>query len=626
MNKKAPFIVTISGVGGAGKNSVMEVFKNHPEKFVYFVSYTDRPQRQDDVPGETYHFLTKEEFSDSIKKNEFIEWEQVRGEYRYGRKKVDLKNILESGHIPVMQIEVLGAQKFKKICKIVTFFIMPPSVEEAKARMEKRGTDSAEAIGHRFERYDMELSYKDKYDHIIVNDELEKAQKEILDLVELEIKKAEKKAHSTEIVRNIGVVLSLFLVIGFGFWQSYQYEKTSIGKRLTTLQVAPKEEVVVTPPVAEPVKPETPVVATPVAKTPSKEVKKKIASSAPKYTPPPQSVVGETKTNGDGSTTTSVSTGGATNDADLQKITDSQVSANTPLAVPFVDETGRYADMKNILLEYMNSSLRWKSEISELKELAIRDAGASGWLGIYEGSYVQESGGHNYGSGMIVLNTYYIENIYCAGNNDFDGCEREFLKYVLAHEYGHHYTIYHKLVDWSLLPSQRFPDSYYETRPLSKTSTATDYSLGWKNCEAEIIAEDYSYFYSGYGVHRMVADYGNPSSATRTWIDNIGALAPTVSIVSPLDGTTISGNVNFGIEATSSVAIKSVSFYLGDTLISVVGNKALEMALDTTAHVNGAYILRVVVDNGIFSTTKEISVTINNIPPVENPPQNPLIP
>jgi hypothetical protein len=74
------------------------------------------------------------------------------------------------------------------------------------------------------------------------------------------------------------------------------------------------------------------------------------------------------------------------------------------------------------------------------------------------------------------------------------------------------------------------------------------------------------------------------------------------------------------------VAIKSVSFYLGDTLISVVGNKALEMALDTTAHVNGAHILRVVVDNGIFSTTKEISVTINNIPPVENPAQNPLIP
>lgn len=181
-NNKIP-IIAISGVGGAGKNSILEAFKRHPNKFAFFVSYTDRPQRGDDIPGETYNFISQEEFSGAIKNGEFIEWEQVRGQYRYGRKKIDLDKILSSGQIPVMNIEVKGAEKFKKIYPIISFFIMPPSKKEAERRMRKRDTDSEEAIQHRLERYDLEMSYKDQYDYIIVNDDLKRAQDELLEIV-----------------------------------------------------------------------------------------------------------------------------------------------------------------------------------------------------------------------------------------------------------------------------------------------------------------------------------------------------------------------------------------------------------------------------------------------------------
>jgi guanylate kinase len=180
MEKNKTPIIVISGVGGAGKNSVLEVFKNYPDKFAFYVSYTDRAQREDDVPGESYHFISQDDFSKALKNDEFLEWEKVRGEFRYGRKKGDLEKIIASGKVPVMNIEVKGAEKFKKIHPIISFFILPPSKEEAERRMRARGTDSEDAIQHRVERYDLELSYKDKYDYIIVNDDLRKAQDEVI--------------------------------------------------------------------------------------------------------------------------------------------------------------------------------------------------------------------------------------------------------------------------------------------------------------------------------------------------------------------------------------------------------------------------------------------------------------
>lgn len=177
-------IIAISGVGGAGKNSIMEVFEKYPDRYEFFVSYTDRPKREEEVEDTSYHFITSEEFDRAIQNDEFMEWETVRGQYRYGRKKNDLQKIWSRGKIPVMQIDVLGLQKFKANYNVLSFFIVPPSKEEAEKRIKARGTDSEEAIKHRVDRYELEMSYQDNYDYIIVNDDLEKAQKELINIVE----------------------------------------------------------------------------------------------------------------------------------------------------------------------------------------------------------------------------------------------------------------------------------------------------------------------------------------------------------------------------------------------------------------------------------------------------------
>jgi guanylate kinase len=162
----------------------MEIFKKYPDRFSFFVSYTDRLQREDDIPGETYHFISREEFSKAIENDEFMEWEMVRDECRYGRKKSDLEKIVEAGKIPVMNIDVKGLVKFKEDYNILSFFIVPPSRKEAIARMKKRGTDSEDAIQDRANRYDLEMSYKGQYNYVIINDDLQKAQQELLRIVE----------------------------------------------------------------------------------------------------------------------------------------------------------------------------------------------------------------------------------------------------------------------------------------------------------------------------------------------------------------------------------------------------------------------------------------------------------
>ncbi len=183
MNNQEKPIIAICGVGGAGKNSVMEIFKQYPDRFSFFVSYTDRPQREDDILDESYHFISQEEFSKAIDNNEFMEWEATRGEFRYGRKKEDLDKIIQSGRIPVMNIDVKGAVKFKKLYNVISFFIVPPSKEEALRRMIKRGTDSEEGVRNRIDRYDLEMGYKDQLDYVIINDDLDQAQDEILKII-----------------------------------------------------------------------------------------------------------------------------------------------------------------------------------------------------------------------------------------------------------------------------------------------------------------------------------------------------------------------------------------------------------------------------------------------------------
>ncbi|MCX6808753.1 MAG: Ig-like domain-containing protein [Candidatus Berkelbacteria bacterium] len=355
---------------------------------------------------------------------------------------------------------------------------------------------------------------------------------------------------------------------------------------------------------------ETPPVETVVPKS----TKKTIAAAPPKQTTPTTPIIENTKKNSDGSTTTVVSTGGGVTDADISNTTaPSTTTISKPEDIPYIDETGLYPELGATLEIYLDKSLLWHNEISSLKSISLRDAGATGWSGQYLGSYTVSADGTKItgATGSIILNAYYYKN---------SSLFTDYMKLVLSHEYGHHYTLWHKWVDWNLPISSRFPDSYYSTRPLSKTTTATDYSFGWANCEAEIIAEDYSYLFSGYAYDGVANIYGYPSSAMKSWLQNIGSadllkppVAPSfsVSISSPTESATLNGDAVFAATTANGTTSK-VDFYVGDNLVAEDTTAPYSATIHTATFANGSYILKAVAFSGDISTNQTVNVAFQN--------------
>jgi len=180
----SPLIIVISGPSGAGKNSVADALRQIPERFVFSITYTTRKHlRPGEINGQDYHFVSDEEFDRGIKDEEFLEWQPVF-DNRYGTKKADFEKLLLKNKIVVTLLDVKGAMTLKKIYPhVATFFVTPPDPEVAALRLSVRGTETKEVQDLRRERYGLEMAYKDKYDHIIINDDLLKAQRDLLELV-----------------------------------------------------------------------------------------------------------------------------------------------------------------------------------------------------------------------------------------------------------------------------------------------------------------------------------------------------------------------------------------------------------------------------------------------------------
>jgi len=343
--------------------------------------------------------------------------------------------------------------------------------------------------------------------------------------------------------------------------------------------------------------------------TPPEEAKKAVIATPPKIKTSGKT---STKTNTDGSKTVTTATG-PTNSAD----TSAALAAGPSTSISdihYIDQTGKHADLGEQLKNYMSSNLLVKGEVTSMYSIILENAGDTGWAGLYSGSYNQDQSGHITSAwGYITLNSYYYE-----GNPYFS----DYMKLILSHEYGHHYSLYYKWTAWQIPSGQRFPDSYYSVRPLTKSGTAADYSLGWANCDAEIIAEDYSYLYSGYGYHGMASTYGYPSAATRTWLVNepIGPgapapsdNAPTVSITAPTNGATLSGTVTFSATAFDDNSVSKVIFYIDSSLIVEDSAALYETSFNSLSYGNGAHTLKArAYDSAGQTTDSTISVTINN--------------
>lgn len=154
-------------------------------RLAFSISCTSRQPRGSERHGVEYFFLTPEEFRQRIANNEFLEYEEVYADRFYGTLKEQVECQTENGENVVFDVDVKGGCNIKEFYgeRALSVFIQPPSIEELRKRLEGRGTDAPEVIEDRLARASFELTFADKFDRIIVNDDLEKAKAEALQIV-----------------------------------------------------------------------------------------------------------------------------------------------------------------------------------------------------------------------------------------------------------------------------------------------------------------------------------------------------------------------------------------------------------------------------------------------------------
>ncbi|MFP4077969.1 MAG: guanylate kinase [Candidatus Izemoplasmataceae bacterium] len=189
-------LVVLSGPSGVGKGTVRKaLFDLEGHDLVYSISMTTRPPRGDEVDGEDYYFVSKEEFERRIRENGFLEWAEFVGNY-YGTPKDKVEEQLKLGKEVVLEIEVQGAlQVREKTSDGVFVFIAPPSKEALYRRLLRRGTESSDTIQKRMDKAEREFPLAHKYDYIVVNDEVTNAADRVLAIIRAEHAKTERSIH-----------------------------------------------------------------------------------------------------------------------------------------------------------------------------------------------------------------------------------------------------------------------------------------------------------------------------------------------------------------------------------------------------------------------------------------------
>lgn len=182
-------LVILSGVAGAGKDTIKKELIKRMENVESLPSFTSRPMREGDIEGQTYNFVSREEFEDMIKKEEFYEYDIHHNQY-YGTSRKLLNEKIESGKIIVKDIDVNGTEHLKELLgkdtRVVTIFLRVPK-EELKKRLEARIDQPSPAeVVLRLNRFDYEESKINLYDYVLKNDELEKTVQIIETIIENE--------------------------------------------------------------------------------------------------------------------------------------------------------------------------------------------------------------------------------------------------------------------------------------------------------------------------------------------------------------------------------------------------------------------------------------------------------
>ena len=180
-------LIIFSAPSGSGKSTIVQwLMKEHPELKLYFsISCTSRAPRGTEQNGVEYFFLTPEEFRTKIQNDEFLEYEEVYQDRFYGTLKAQVERQREAGQNVVFDVDVKGGVNIKKYYgdEALSLFIQPPSVEELRRRLVGRATDTPEAIEQRLAKAEYEMTFAPQFDSIVINDNLEEAKEQTLELI-----------------------------------------------------------------------------------------------------------------------------------------------------------------------------------------------------------------------------------------------------------------------------------------------------------------------------------------------------------------------------------------------------------------------------------------------------------
>lgn len=197
---KRGLLIIISGPAGSGKGTVISKLMKDSDKFVYSVSATTREPRPGEIDGESYYFVSRKQFEEKIEKGEMLEYAEYVGNL-YGTPRDAVNKSLDEGKHVILEIETQGALKVKEKCRdAVSIMLLPPDGKTLRARLEGRGTESAEIVEQRMQTARREVMKLGRYDYIVVNenDSAAKAADEIKKIIDVELMKTSRNLEMKE--------------------------------------------------------------------------------------------------------------------------------------------------------------------------------------------------------------------------------------------------------------------------------------------------------------------------------------------------------------------------------------------------------------------------------------------
>ena len=170
-------LIIFSAPSGAGKTTIVKHLLESDLDLQFSISAASRPKRPNEIDGRDYYFISAEDFRRKIKNDEFLEWEEVYKDHFYGTLKSEVERILAQGKNVIFDVDVVGGMNIKKYYgdKALSVFVMPQSGTQLEQRLRSRSTESDENLKKRIEKAEHEMSFKDKFDFVLINDDLKTA-------------------------------------------------------------------------------------------------------------------------------------------------------------------------------------------------------------------------------------------------------------------------------------------------------------------------------------------------------------------------------------------------------------------------------------------------------------------